>query len=204
MCVIFGYFMTFKKLFSVFLLATFLVPHVAFAQAVSLDQMFANFGTASVALMNLVRWSALPIGLFISGLALIKVKEWNESNGRVPLKTPLILAAVGAALISFPLTTSIVTETMSLGVTTGASLSRVPPTGGAPGVAEAMKGILLFIKLVGHLSFLKGFLLLKGMAEGAQGMTIGRALTHIIAGAAAINIDSAAEAVANSVGLNLF
>lgn len=184
--------------------AIFLVPHVALAQAVSLDQMFANFGTASVALMNLVRWSALPIGLFISGLALLKVREWNESNGRTPLKTPLILAAVGAALISFPLTTSIVTETMSLGATTGTSLSRVPSTGGAPGVAEAMKGILLFIKLVGHLSFLKGFLLLKGLAEGAQGMTIGRALTHIIAGAAAINIDSAAEAVANSVGFNLF
>ena len=174
---------------------------MAWAQAPSIDQMFANFGDSSVALMNLVRWSALPIGLFISFVALLRLKEYGEGGGRTKLSTPIFLAAIGAVLIAFPVATNIATETLALGAATGTSLSRVPSGGGAPGVAAAMEGIFLFVKLVGHIAFFRGFLILKNVVDdrgGGQQGGIGRALTHIFGGAAAINIEATVNALANT------
>ena len=174
------------------------MPSLAFAQAPSIDQMFANFSEASIALMRLVRWTALPIGLFITFVALLRFKEYTESGGRIKLSTPIFLALIGATLIAFPVATDVATETLSLGPASGTSLSRVPSGGGAPGVAAALQGVLLFVKLVGHIAFFRGFLLLKGVAEGNQQATIGRALTHIFGGAAAINIDTTVEMLVNT------
>ncbi len=177
-----------------------LTPSLAWAQssAPSLDTMFANFADSSVKLMNLVRWAALPIGLYISGLALVRLKDYSESGGRIKLSTPLLLMAIGAMLISFPFTANIATQTLALGDSTGNSLSQVPSGGGAPGVAAALEGVLLFVKLVGHIAFFRGFLILKGVAEGQQGAGVGRALTHIFGGAAAININATIDILANT------
>lgn len=175
------------------------VPSLAFAQsAPSLDQMFINFKDSSIAVMQLMRWLALPLGLFISGLALIRLKEYSEGGGRTKLSTPILLAVIGATLISFPIATNIATETMALGAATGTELSRVPSAGGAPGAAAALEGVLLFVKMIGHIAFLRGFLILKGVAEGNQNQTVGKALTHILGGAAAININATVEILANS------
>lgn len=175
------------------------VPSLAFAQsAPSLDQMFINFKDSSIAVMQLMRWLALPLGLFISGLALIRLKEYSEGGGRTKLSTPILLAVIGATLISFPIATNIATETMALGAATGTELSRVPSGGGAPGAAAALEGVLLFVKMIGHIAFLRGFLILKGVAEGSQNQTVGKALTHILGGAAAININATVEILANT------
>lgn len=186
-----------RLLLLAFLLAS---PSLAFAQtAPSIDEMFANFSSSAVALMTLVRWMALPVGLFISYRALMSLKEYADSGGRqVKLSTPIMLAALGAVLIAFPVATNIATETLALGAATGTSLSRVPAGGGAPGVQAALEGIMLFVKLVGHIAFFRGFLILKGVAEGAQGQSVGRALTHIFGGAAAINIGATINILSNT------
>jgi len=185
---------------SLVLLLIALSPSMAWAQssAPSIDQMFANFAESSVKLMNLVRWMGLPIGLYISGLALLRLKEYSESGSRTKLSTPILLAVIGSLLISFPFTATIATQTLALGEATGTSLSQVPSGGGAPGVAAALEGVLLFVKLVGHIAFFRGFLILKGVAEGAQGASVGRALTHIFGGAAAININATVAILANT------
>ena len=187
--------------FSRLLLLAFLLtmPSLAMAQnAPSIDEMFANFKTSSVAIMNLVRWMALPVGLFISYKGLMSLKEYTESGSRVKLSTPIILSALGATLIAFPVATNIATETIALGAATGTQLSRVPAGGGAPGVQAALEGILMFVKMVGHIAFFRGFLLLKGVAEGNQQATIGRALTHVFGGAACININATVDILANT------
>lgn len=180
-----------------------LLPSFAFAQSVSVDQMFANFSTSAIALMNLVRWTALPVGVFISIQGLLKLKEMGQSGGRVSPKTPIMLTLIGACLIAFPATSTIATQSLSLGAATGTSLSRIPNVGGAPGVGEAMTGILLFVKLIGHISFFRGFLMLSRNAQGDNNATIGKALIFIGAGAAAINIDTFITVLANSVAPGL-
>lgn len=167
-----------------------LAPGVALAQAPDIAQMFANFSESSVALMNMVRWAAFLIGIIISSIAIMKFKEHSESGGRVKLGTPIFLTVIGACLLAFPGSVSTVTETLALGSNSATELTRVPDGGGVPGMAAALAGILLFIKLIGHIAFVRGFLLLKNLAEGQQGAGLGRALTHIFGGAMAININA--------------
>lgn len=190
---------------ALFPMALLFVPSVAMAQsAPSLDEMFANFSSSAVALMNLVRWMALPVGLYISFRALLSLKEYAESGGRVKLSTPIFLAAIGATLIMFPVATNIATETIALGAATGTKLSRVPGGGGNAAIGAALEGVLLFVKLVGHIAFFRGFLILKGVAEGSQQASVARALTHILAGAACINIDTTIEVLVNTFAPGLF
>lgn len=198
--------LSFSVFASAFLaLALLLVPSVALAQtAPSLDQMFANFSSSAVAFMNLVRWMALPVGLYISFRGLLSLKEYTESGGRVKLSTPIFLGAIGATLIVFPVATNIATETLALGAASGTQLSRVPSGGGNAAVAAGLEGVLLFVKLIGHISFFRGFLILKGVAEGAQQASVGRALTHILGGAACINIDTTIEVLVNTFAPGMF
>lgn len=160
-------------------------------------QMFANFSDASVALMNLVVGVAFVAGIFVSILSLLKFKEHAEGGGRVGLKTPIVLMMVGACLVALPGMINTATETLSLGSNSGTQL--LSTGGGAGGMAAmgpAIAGVLLFIKLIGHIAFFRGFLILKGLGEGAQGASLGRALTHIFGGAAAININATAAMLA--------
>lgn len=52
-------------------------------------------------------------------------------------------------------------------------------------------GVIYFIRLIGYIAFVRGFLLLNQAGSGQQGGQcglIGRGLTHIFGGAAAINL----------------
>jgi hypothetical protein len=177
-----------------------LVPSLSWAQsAPDVAQMFANFKDSSVSLINLVRWAALPIGLVVSFQALLKFKEYSEGGGRVKLSTPVFMAAIGAFLIWFPLSANIATQTLALGANTGTLLTAVPDAGGVPGMGAALEGVIMFIKLIGHIAFFRGLLMLKEVAEGNHQASVGRALTHIGGGAAAINLQAFVLVLANSV-----
>lgn len=192
-------------LFVVALLAA-ATPQLAFAQGMpSAASLFENFSDASIIMMDLVVGIAFIAGIFISLFGLLKFKEYSEAGGRMKLSTPLGIIAVGALLVIMPGIINTTTETLSLGANTGKTLLSVNP-GGSEAVAAmagAMKGILLFVKLIGHLAFFRGLLILKSLSEGAQGATIGRALTHIFGGAAAININATASLLAATFALPL-
>lgn len=160
-------------------------------QAPNIAQMFANFSSTSVALMSLAVGVSFVIGLCVTGVGLFKLKKFSESNGQIPFSQPLIILFVGMALVVLPGFIDTTTETMSLGSNTATSVLAVNVGDGSiPGMSDAMRGILLFVKLVGHLAFIRGFLILKDMGEGKNGASMGRALTHIFGGAAAININA--------------
>lgn len=154
----------------------------------NIGTMFENSQSTWVAFMNLARGIAWLSGVIISCAALFKLKYVNE--GKIGIKTPLMWAFVGAALIALPGMISTATQTLSLGDNTATSLlSRDHGTSMIPGSQEAVNGVLLFIKLVGHVAFIRGFFLLKDFGSGKEG-TMGRALTMIFGGAACINIEA--------------
>jgi intracellular multiplication protein IcmC len=171
----------------------FALPLSASAQSSTpnLAEMFTNFSESSVALMTLAKGVAFLLGLCITGVGLFKLKQFSEAGGRIGIQQPLIILFVGTCLIALPGMIDMTTETMSLGASTGTELLSEPNVGGGvPGMDGAIKGVLLFVKLVGHLAFIRGFLILKDVGEQKQGASIGRALTHILGGAAAININA--------------
>lgn len=183
-------------------------PSFAYAAAgiPSAASMFENFSTASERLMDLVVGSAFVIGIIITAIGLMKFREYSDSNGRMKLTAPLGLVAVGTMLVIMPGMIDTATETLSLGANSGKSVLSQGGGGGSDAVAAmsgAIQGILLFVKLLGHIAFFRGLLILKSVSEGNSQATIGRALTHLFGGAAAININATAELLSNTFNIDL-
>lgn len=161
----------------------------------SIETMFANASTSWVAFMNLARGVSFLAGILIAGAGLIKLKDVGD--GRTQLKTPIWMAVIGAALVAMPASIDTITETMSLGTNTGTALLSQSSSSIA-GVGEALNGILLFVKLLGHLAFFRGLLILKDYGSDKQGAGLGRGLTHLFGGAAAINIEATTALLAST------
>ena len=174
------------------------------AQAmVGVDDMFANFGKSAVQIIKLVVFAGIILGIFISAVGVVKLKEYSESGGRTTFKTPVTLIFVGVMLVALPASINMATETMSLGKNTGHLVFSIGSSASLPpGMDAAIKGVLLFVKMVGHIAIVRGFFILKRLGEGQQG-EMGRALTHIFGGALAVNINKTVEILANTVGMPL-
>lgn len=180
-------------------------PALAASGMPDIGQMFSNFSDTSIKIMTLVSGTAFVVGIALSLKAAFALKEYSESGGRTQLKTPIVTLLAGVMLVSFPETISMATETISLGANTGAMLSDVGG-GGSEAVAmmsSALSGVLLFVKMVGHIAVFRGILILKRVYEGNQQASIGSALTHIFGGAACININRTIDMLANTVGMTL-
>ena len=186
-----------------------LLPFEALAQSVDAPNaatMFENFSEASEELMDLVVAISFVGGIVVTVIGLMKFREYSESGGRMKLTVPLGLVAVGCLMTIMPGMINTATETLSLGANSGKTLLSQGGGGGGEGAAAmagAISGILLFVKLIGHIAFFRGLLILKNLSEGAQGATIGRALTHLFGGAAAININATAAMLSATFGMPL-
>jgi len=196
---------TFLKCVVIAVLATFALPSWAVTSVPDIGQMFSNFSSSSIQLMRLVSGAAFLMGIFLAYRSAMAFKEYSESGGRTQLKTPFGIMLAATLMIAFPGTINMATETLSLGANTGSVLSESGGGGGgAVGMmSSALTGVLLFVKLVGHIAIFRGILMLKRVAEGHQNAEVGRALLHIFGGAAAVNINGAINLLSKTVGLNL-
>lgn len=184
------------------LLLLTLVPKTSFAQSsLSLDSVFANFQASSIALTNLVQVSTYAIGLFFILSSIFKFAQLG-SNPQMSPKVPITMFFVGIFLFSLPSALSVVQETLAMGgggpgdilVSSTASIGSMTKKG--------IEGVLWFIRLIGYIAFVRGWLLLNQAGQGKDGV-VGRGLTHILGGVAAINAKLTAEILANSIGLPL-
>ena len=72
----------------------------------------------------------------------------------------------------------------------------------AIGHAEAVIGaILAFVALIGWISFIRGFFIMRGVAEGNSQASIMAGMTHILGGAIAVNLGAFISAVQNTLGI---
>lgn len=87
-------------------------------------------------------------------------------------------------------------------ITTYATLA-TPIDGGAidDHVLAVISSILLFMMLVGWVSFIRGFFLLRDVAEGRGQASLMAAITHIFGGALAVNLGPLMNAVQSTFGL---
>lgn len=161
--------------------------------------MFANFSETSVALIALSKVVAVAAGVFFLILTLIRVREHAEGGGRNGTKVSgiIILFFVSIFLIVIPTTLNIGTNTMSLG--NASSQFSTSGGGGGGSYSSAIQGVILFIQLVGHVGFIRGLFILKGMGEGDRQATFGRAVIFLIGGAMAINIQITVALLANTI-----
>lgn len=181
-------------------LATF--PGAALAQGPGVDQMFANFSDSAIGIFRMVIVVSVLLGILLAGKAALSFKEYSESGGRTSLKTPVTILAVAVFLFSLPASVGMASQTLALGGFAGTSImsEAVPNGGGLPGANAAIRGVLLFVKLVGLIAAVRGFLIFKKVGEGNSQQGVGAGLTHVLGGAAAVNIESTYNMLKNSVG----
>lgn len=176
-------------LFTIVALSALLVPGYAQA-APSAGDMFANFTASAKALTMLVQYASYAIGIFLILNSIFKFSQLG-SNPQMSPKVPITMFFVGVGIFALTSSLQVVQQTMAMGSGPGAQFMAAPSSGGAA-MAAAINGVLYFIRLVGFIAFIRGWLLLNQAGNGKEGM-IGRGLTHLGGGVAAINVDITAR-----------
>ena len=171
----------------------------AFAQSTNIGSMFVSFQPSVQALIKLTIVSSMIIGLVLVINAIYQLAKLGEGGQRGEnFKGPLFTFFTGIALFGLMLSLRTVGETMMMGSGPGDFL--MPGASTTGGASQAIiLAILWFVRLVGFIALIRGFLLLNkhGQTQGGGGQgELGRGLTHIFGGVAAIHIDVTARILA--------
>lgn len=177
---------------------------MAMAASPSLDQMMINLIANIKAPMGFLIWSLSAIlGLFFLVSAFVRMAKGAGQDGpRGSLGSGTVgRVIIGAILLSLAATADIFTTTIFGGAGAQFSGMNIPGVA-APTLARAesvMAAILVFIQIIGFIAFMRGFLMLRALADGNNGVSTAAAATHIVGGAVAINISPALEIIQTTV-----
>lgn len=183
-----------KKVNLGLLIALVLLTSVPAEAQPTVGSMFAS-GTATwVAGMKALKIVAYLMGAYLIVAGIMKMPQLADPQARVSPKTPIAMFIIGIALFTLIGMVDMVSATMTMGSGAGeALLGKV--NGGTGNMAAAVTGVLTFIRMIGYIAFIRGWLMLNQSAQGKDGM-MSRALTHICGGVAAINIKTTAYMLA--------
>lgn len=167
-------------------------------QGANIGSMFAAFTDSAVELSRLVNVGGYIIGGYLILNSIFKFTKINQQGGS--LKGAITMFVCGIALFAITGSVDIALSTIALGTTEGpGSVLKAAGTDGMPAeMVAAITGVLTFIKLIGYIAFVRGWLLLNAAGNGKDGAFF-RGLTHIFGGVAAININITAKILANTI-----
>lgn len=190
-----------KKTITLLIMGLALAPEFAFAQSTNLGTMFANFTTSAVAITELIQYSAYIIGLFLIIGAIGKfMKQAGDSRGDTGgLRAPIVMFACGVGIFALTSTVSITLATMDLGSGPGDILNASVGNGLDQTTSAAIKGIFAFVRMLGYIAFIRGWLFLVDYGNGKQDGTMSRGLVHLFGGVAAINLLQTVKILANTL-----
>ena len=179
-----------------------LAPTSAFAQSSGIDvgQMFVNLQSSVGPLEQLaIKFAWLGgIAFFIAAT----VKLAHVEQGREEAKKPMFMYLAAVGLWSLSTTMSTISSTMGASGGLGQSTSPLAAglAAGSGGSAAVIGAVLTFVQLVGLIAFIRGVWLLKAHGENKDG-ALGKALTHLFGGAAAMNISWTVGVLASTFGV---
>lgn len=179
---------------------------------IGLDQMIQNFvKDIYVPMFQILAVISIMAGLtFIVGGLLRGAKTGVDPRAADP-KTIVSHLVFGAILISIgsvlPDMLKSIFGSSNVSSMTSAKLISWTDIVGSSANTEAMdntvRAVLAFIQIIGAISFVRGWLLLKKAVEGGGQATLPQGLTHIIGGAIAINIDVFLRAMDKTFGTSV-
>lgn len=162
-------------------------------------QIILNFGDSLEAVANLVASVSYVLGVLFVAIGIKKLHASHDQRvqmfGPFDLGAPLMSIITGVALIWWPVMLDALTATLW-----GTS----NPIGYDPNVDAQYKEVWVVLinlmKVVGLISFIRGwYCLIKSGEQGAQGM-IGKGLTHIVGGVLAFHIDAVINVLFHTFG----
>ena len=185
-----------KNIFLFLLILFYLEPSFAqsFGDLPKIDAMFANFHSSAISLINLIKYLSATVGVYLcvsSIFGFIKV-----ANGREEIKKPIATFIAGVFMFSLIPSLMVIENTMALPASPGDIL--IPgPSNSSDAFTAARDGVLAFIQMIGYIAFFRGILLLNQAGMGKNDV-MGKGLTHLFGGAAAINIKIFAQVLGNT------
>lgn len=180
----------------------------AFAdENVDLATMFATSSNSWISISHFIVGLSVLLGVCSASYALFILKARSEPGQaiNIPLKKPIMWIFVGAALINFGMTSTTITESLSMDESQGMSLlTENHADSGDESVEKAINGVLYFAKMIGHIAFVSGFLMLRKVGDNGPNNdeTFRKAITHILGGAMAINIETTVSILAATFGIS--
>ncbi|MDD2325536.1 MAG: hypothetical protein PHW63_06010 [Alphaproteobacteria bacterium] len=180
--------------------------------AVSLDVMMQNFVKNIYAPVSvLVALLGGMVGAYFIAKGLLSgAKVGSDPRAGSP-KTIITHLVIGAILISLSTMLPSVISTLfgssatvsNVSSFTGIQWSKFVGTGvSVDAINKTTQAILAFIQLIGLIAFLRGWLIVKTAIDGGQA-TIPQGITHIVAGAMAVNIDLMLNVIDETFGTGL-
>jgi len=183
-------------------------PLLPVAGPATLDTMAVNFiADISGPISTLLSVFVYLSGLIIIMIAISRLARSHQEGWRGPagLGTIVTLLAGGALLASADMmhafSTSIFGDATSFGnpIFSGAIAASMT----APELARlssVIRALLNFVVIVGWIAFIRGWFVLKAVADGNSQVSIAQALTFLFGGALAVNIGEVVNMIQSSVG----
>jgi len=165
------------------------------------QSMLVNLSRSYPDLWRLLTATAYILGFAMALRALFYLKVYGVmrtmTSSQSSIKTPVALLFASTMLIASPTAFNVVNMTFF------GTASPLSYTGGAVGSfsQSSMIAVIGVVQIIGLIAFIKGWLLVARAGEGqGQPGAIGKALTHIVGGAFAINIVQLKDVVWNTFG----
>lgn len=169
----------------------------AFAQG-SIVNMFANGLASFEALIRLVKLTAAIIGLFLIINSIYKFSQMG-SDPKITAKIPIVMFLCGVGIFAVVATTGVITNTLAVGTNgPGKLLINSANIKGGEVTAQALLAIVTFIRLLGYIAFIRGWIIINDYSQGKQQASLAKGLTHLCGGVFAINITNTAGLLANT------
>ena len=144
--------------------------------------------------------------LVIIGITRLLKTEQEGPRGPMGLGTIATFIVAGLLLSLNKIIGATVGSIFSGNITSHGELAYTAGMDGAAlGHANAVIGaIMAFVAILGWISFLRGFFIMRGVAEGNSQASMMAGMTHILGGALAVNLGGFISAVQNTLGISDF
>ncbi|MBI3418647.1 MAG: hypothetical protein HY053_00730 [Proteobacteria bacterium] len=178
---------------------------------VPLDEMLTNFvNNIKDPIMALISIMCIILGaamIFWNMVRLSKFGTDAKTNALTPILGNLL---IGALLVAVGQTLDVSLGTLFGGGMNQANVAKYSSIAYDPGGSfsldrfnNAMKAVFVFLYIVGALSFVRGFFVLRNALDGQGQATKGQAFTHIIGGTLLVNMPGFIHVIERTMGFQI-
>lgn len=186
-------------------------PNASDGAPVPLDEMLYNFvSNITAPIITMMSALAIIFGASMIFYNMIKLSKFGtdaKSNTLTPIIGSLI---IGAMLMALGQTMDVSLNTLFGGDITHGGKVQYSTIAYEPGGSfdmtrfnRAMSAVFIFLYIIGSLSFIRGFFILRNAMEGAGQATKGQAFTHIVGGTLLVNMPNFIRVIESTVGFDI-
>jgi hypothetical protein len=157
-------------------------------------------------LMSLIFAFGYLAGLVLTVVGISRIIKTAQDGPRGPASMGTIMTFVIAGVL-FSLSSIMGTFSSSMFQSSTVATFAVLQTSTGDQVVDdhvlaMISTILVFMTIIGYISFMRGFFIIKDVAEGSGQASLMAGVTHIFGGALAVNLGPLLNAVQSTLGLN--